>query len=163
MYDHFKYSEKLARQLVPISHTDTDCHFFRATERSELKELNEKISRAHGMIMIAIDGAISDFSLNNTDSLIERPGYSIVIVKQTKSTDTDTIFQAQEACKEVMIEVIARMLHDYSKYIDGCDKIDMSSLPMYGFGPIGDLFYGVILDFYLDEGVNYKLNPAMWK
>lgn len=162
MYDHFKYTEKLSRQLVPISHTDTDCHHFRATEQSELIELNAMITKAHGMIMIAIDGATSDFKLNNTDSLMERPGYSLVIAKQTKSADTDTIFQAQKECKEVMTAVISRMLHDYNNYLDGCENIDTSSLQMSGFGPIGDLFYGVILDFYINEGVNYKLNPEMW-
>ncbi len=163
MYNHFIYSEKLARQLVSISHTDTDCHFFRATEQTELEELTDKISRAHGMIMIAIDGASSEFTLNNTDSLMERPGYSLVIAKQTKSTDTDTIFKAQKDSKEAMTAIIARMLHDYNNYIDDCDKIDPNSFQLSGFGPIGDSFYGVILDFNLNEGVNYMLNPAMWK
>lgn len=163
MYNHFTYTEKLARQLVPVSHTDTDCHFFRATEQTDLIELDEKISIAHGMIMIAIDGASSEFTLNNADSLMERPGYSIVIAKQTKSADTDSIFQAQKECKEAMTAVIARMLNDYNKNIYGCDKIDTSTFQMSGLGPIGDGFYGVILDFYLDEGVNYMLNPSMWK
>ncbi|MDD4778904.1 MAG: hypothetical protein PHV53_11545, partial [Fermentimonas sp.] len=59
--------------------------------------------------------------------------------------------------------IIARMLHDYNNYIDDCDKIDPNSFQLSGFGPIGDSFYGVILDFNLNEGVNYMLNPSMWK
>ncbi|MFA7136611.1 MAG: hypothetical protein WC125_12230, partial [Bacteroidales bacterium] len=85
MYDHFTYTEKLARQLIPISHTNTDSHFFRATLQTELKELTEKLTRAHGMIMIAIDEKTSDFSFNQYDSMMERPSYSIVIAKQTKA------------------------------------------------------------------------------
>jgi hypothetical protein len=163
MYDHFKYTEKLARQLIPISHTNTDIHFFRATLQTELKELNEKLTRAHGMIMIAIDEKTSDFSFNQYDSMMERPSYSIVIAKQTKATDTDTIFQAQLESKGVILQVISRMMADYQRNVDGCELIDPNSFKLDGFGPIGDLFYGIILDFYLDEGVNYKLNPAMWK
>lgn len=162
MYNHFKYTEKLATQLAPIAHTVHQPRFFRATEQTEMIELNEMITKARGMIMIAIDGATSEFSLNNTDSLMERPGYSLVIAKQTKSTDTNTIFEAQKECKEVMTEVIGRLLQDFNNYKDSCDKIDTSSFQLSGFGPIGDLFYGVILDFYLDEGVSFKLNPSMW-
>jgi len=163
MYDHFKYTEKLARQLIPISHTNTDSHFFRATLQTELKELTEKLTRAHGMIMIAIDEKTSDFSFNQYDSMMERPSYSIVIAKQTKATDTDTIFQAQQESKGVILQVISRMMADYQRNIDGCGLIDPNSFKIDGFGPIGDLFYGVILDFNLNEGINYKLNPAMWK
>lgn len=162
MYNHFTYAEKLARQLVPISHTDEDRHFFRATEQTELIELNEMITKAHGRIMIAIDGATSDLKLNNTDSLMERPGYSLVIAKQTKSTDTFSIFEAQKDCKDIMKEVISCMLADYNNYRYGCENIDTSSFQLSGFGPIADQFYGVILDFYVDEGVNYTINPSMW-
>lgn len=162
MYNHFKYTEKLATQLAPIAHTDHQPRFFRATEQTEMVELNEKINKVKGMIMVAIDGSTLDIKLNNTDSLMERPGYSLVIAKQTKSTDTNTIFEAQNESKAVMKEVIARMLHDYNNYKDNCDKIDTSSFQMSGFGPIGDMFYGVILDFYLDEGASFKINTAMW-
>ena len=86
MYNHFKYTEKLATQLAPIAHTDHQPRFFRATEQTEMVELNEKINKVKGMIMVAIDGSTLDIKLNNTDSLMERPGYSLVIAKQTKST-----------------------------------------------------------------------------
>jgi len=162
-YNHFEYTEMLARQLIPISHTDTDRHYFRASEESELKELNEMMSQAHGMIMIAIDGKNSEFGFNLADNLIEKSGFSLVIAKQTTSSDTDTIFQAQKDSYNVMMNIVARYMRDYQHSNYGCDFLDPESFAFEGFGPIGDLFYGVILDFYLETGVNYKINPEMWK
>ena len=62
MYNHFSYTEALARNLKAISHTDDDCHFFRATEQMDLGEIEENISSMHGMIMLSIDGKESTFS-----------------------------------------------------------------------------------------------------
>ena len=64
MYNHFQYAEMLARHLVAISHTDEDPHFFRASEQGDLIELTQMISRAHDVIMIAVDGQASDFNFN---------------------------------------------------------------------------------------------------
>lgn len=162
MYNHFQYSENLARKLKAIGHTDSDCHFFRATEQTELRELEDNLSSAHGMIMLAVDGKDSGFQFRNSDSLMERPAYSLVIAKQTSSSDSDTVFKAQQECKAVMMQVISRMLNDARDYKHRCDLIDPDSFRIEGFGPIGDLFYGVMLWFALDEGVNFEIKPDMW-
>lgn len=161
MYNHYEYCEAIARKLKSIQHTDTDRHFFRAIEQSELQELEQNISSAHGMIMIAIDGSFSSFQYQ-ADSLMERPTYSVIIAKQTKSTDTDTIFQAIYDSKVAMKQVLSRIMCDARSYKYSCDMIDTSSFQLEGFGPIGDLFYGVILTFSMVEGVNFKLNSEMW-
>jgi hypothetical protein len=113
------------------------------------------------MVMIAIDGADSNFQFQG-DSLMAKPIYKIVIARQTKSSDTDTIFEAQKASKEAMMQVIAQMLSDARQYKHRCELIDANTFRIAGFGPIADLFYGVTLRFSLAEGVNYKLNPEMW-
>lgn len=161
MYNHYDYCEAIARKLKPIGHSDSDRHFYRATEQTELQELVERMSSAHGMIMIAIDGSFRSFR-HEADSLMELPSYTIAIAKQTRSTDTDTIFDAIRDSKAAMMQVISRMLCDAREYQHDCELIDASSFRMEGFGPIADLFYGVILSFSLNEGVDYCVNPEMW-
>lgn len=161
MYNHYEYCEAIARNLKSIQHSDADRHYFRAIEQTELTELEQRISSAHGMIMIAIDGSFSSFQ-HDSDSLIQRPAYTIVIAKQTKASDTDTVFQAIADSRQAMMQVISRMLCDARDYQSNCDLIDPSTFQLEGFGPIGDLFYGVILTFSLAEGVSYAIDPSMW-
>lgn len=161
-YNHFAYCEDFARKLKLIGHTDKDRHFYRATENTRPEEFHEQISSAHGMIMVAIDGIDEDYSWPGSDSLMVKPGYSIVIAKQTRSNDSNTIFTAQRESHLVIRECMAKMLQDAALYKNGCEFIDAGSFFVEGIGPLGDLFYGVILSFTLDHGVEYKLNPEMW-
>jgi len=160
-YNHYQYCEALARSLKAISHTDHKCQYFEATEQTELEELEQNISNVSGTILIAIDGQVSSYTFNN-DNLIEKPYYSILIARQTKSTDARTITQSQQFCKQLAAQVIAKMLNDACTYKDGCDRIDPNSFTVEGFGPIADLFYGVILSFTMDVGINYELKPDYW-
>jgi hypothetical protein len=161
-YNHFEYCEALARKLKPVGHTDEDRHFFRATEDTSPKELYNRISSSHGMIMIAIDGKDESYIWPESDSLMVKPVYSLVIAKQTQATDSDTIFIAQRESHMVMRQCIAKILQDAAKYKSGCEFIDAGSFVIEGAGPLGDLFYGVIMTFTLDYGIEYKLNPEMW-
>lgn len=162
MYNHFQYSENLARKLKSIAHTDSDCHFFRASGQSKMTELVNNISSVNGGVLIAVDGKIMDFGWNNSDSLMIHPAYGIVIVFPTKSTDAETIFEAQAHATEVILQCISKMMQDAAGYKNGCDKIDPESFQIDGFGPIADLFYGVELSFKLSDGLNYGLKPEMW-
>lgn len=162
MFDIYTYGEKLARTLKAIGHTDNQCQYYEATDQTELHELEQNISSAQGTILIAIDGQTSGFSFD-ADSLIEKPFYSIVIAKQTQSTNAKTITLAQRECKAIMDQVIAKILNDAFNHHDDCDKVDVNTMTIGGFGPIGSVFYGVILDFSLNEGVNFTLKSEYWK
>lgn len=162
MYNHFQYSETLARKLKPIGHNDGDCHFFRASGQTRMTELINNVSSVNGGVLIAVDGKIIDFEWINSDSLIVNPTYGIVIIFPTKSTDTGSIFAAQTKATDVALQCIAKIMQDASRYKDGCDKIDPDSFQIDGFGPMGDLFYGIELSFSLADGLNYELNPEMW-
>ncbi len=161
-YNHFSYMEKLARRLKAVAHTDNDCHFFRATEQTELEELTANISSVHGTIIIAIDG--SDISFNNPDSdnLVARPEYMVVVASQTESTDSATIIDAQKKCSEISLQIIAKILQDAQAFQNGCRYVDEKSFNVEGIGPIADNFYGVILSFSLEVGLNFQIDAEMW-
>ncbi len=161
-YNHFSYCEDIARRLKAIGHSAAETHFFRATEQTDVQELENNMSSAKGFIMIAIDGKNIDFGWRS-DSLIGFPIYSIVLVGQVSSSDTNTIFKAQDDCRELAIQVIAKMAQDASNFNFGAEYIDQSTFTLNGFGPIGDLFYGVSLSFIVREGMNYQINQSLWQ
>jgi hypothetical protein len=115
-YNHFEYGETLAQKLKAIAHTDSEQHYYRATEMEDLQELNARLSGARGMILVAIDGCNSDFGWENSDSLMERPQYFFVVAKATPGNDTAQIFTSQSECKAVALQIIARMMQDGNSY-----------------------------------------------
>jgi hypothetical protein len=161
-YDHFGYGETLARRLKAISHSDGRQQFYRATEVEELTDLVARLSSASGMILVAIDGNNSDFSWKDSDSLMERPQYFFIVAQQTESGDTDSIFAAQQACKVVVRQIISRMVVDHQRYAHGMTFLDESSLTVRGIGPLGENFYGVILGFNLDVGLDCRIDNSFW-
>ena len=163
-YNHFEYGEMLASKLKAIKHTKEDVHFFRATEQTRYEDLVDSMSSAHGTILIALNGAVSDFLWVDSDSLMERPQYSFCVLKNTVSDDTDTIFLAQSECKEIAMQIIARMLRDSDSYKNnGLNLINKNSFKIEGIGPVGDNFYGVELSFSFDQGTDFRIDTTMWE
>lgn len=162
MYDHFLYSEKLCKALKPFEYSENNNSFFRATEQTELHELNDNISSARGMIMISVDPSALMLSLGNSDSLMNRSSYHLIIVQQIVANDSQTILQAQSSTKKTALEVVSKILCDASKYVDGCEYIDTDSFSMEGVGPIGDNFYGVMLHYDAVSPEVYKLDKSLW-
>lgn len=161
-YNHFEYCEKLARKLKPIQHTDETRRFFKATEQDELSDLEQRLSDTDGVLLIAIDGVESAYDWKDSDSLMKRPSYKVAIVEQTTSGDTQSIFNAQEHCKKIGEQVIAYMMNDYHDYVKGMDLLLPSSFQMKGFGPIGNNYYGILMSYTFDQGVNYEIDPELW-
>jgi hypothetical protein len=114
------------------------------------------------MILVAIDGSNSDFSWKNSDSLMERPQYFFIVARQTTSGDTDTLFAAQVECSAVVRQIISRMVFDHQRYEHGMTYLDESSFTARGIGPIGENFYGIILGFNLDVGLDCRIDKTLW-
>jgi hypothetical protein len=161
-YNHFFYAEQLAKWLKPISHDSVNKRYFRATGQTKMQELMDNFRSVSGAAIIAVDGKIIDFGWSNSDSLMIKPLYEIVILFPAQSKDADSIFIAQEKAKNVAFQCIAKIMHDARKYLNGCDKIDPASFQIDGFGPFADYFFGVELSFSLSDGLDYQLNAEMW-
>jgi len=162
-YNHFDYGQKLALKLKAIENGEKDKGFFEATEQEDLPSLNERISSASGTILIAVDTGESAFDWQNSDSLMEMPYYAFAIVQQTTSGDVQSIISAQQNCKQIAKEIMAKMLQDSHARKEGLEYLERKSFHIKSFGPVGGNFYGVMLFFFFNRGVNYTLNPEMWK
>lgn len=161
-YNHFQICELLATKHKAIQSSDINPRFFRATERMDLTELNQNISVASGTIVIAIEMGDTSFRYQNSDQLSSRPVYKMVIASQTESSDSDTIFEAIDRCNQVAHDFISRLMCFARAERHGCESIDANSFYIEAIGPIGDLFYGVMLEFSTHDLVNYSVNPDVW-
>lgn len=161
-YNHFQYSEFLARHLAPIRHTDTDCHFLRSDEVEEISDLEERISSIRDYVLVAIDGHNSDFSWMNSDNLVNIPQYFIAVLKQSETGNIDAMHQAKGDSKEILMQIVSRMMADRDEDRNGLQFLDVDSMTIRGVGPMADNFYGVMLGFNLRKPVQYFINESMW-
>lgn len=161
-YDHFQYTEDLARSLKAIAHGEEKQSFFRATEYASYEELQASFSSVRGTIMVAFDSQLFDYGWENSDSLVEEYTVGMAILEPTSSTDTPSLFRAQKNCRVIAKECINKMMTDAYHYRHDCDKINPSSFEITGLGPVVDTFYGVMLTYKLSYGVRFTLNPEMW-
>ncbi len=162
MYNHFAYVEKLARSLKAIGHRDSETRFMKFDESVELEELAMHTSSVSGMLLVAIDGHNSDFSLNGADALQDTPQYFIVVLKNCPGGDPDRYYATKQECKSVAEECVKKMLLDRHNEVNGLEHLDTASITCRGVGPIGDNFYGVIVGFTLSNPRSFQLNPEMW-
>jgi hypothetical protein len=162
-YNHFSYGEMIATRHKLIKHNINDVHFFRSTETEEVTELDARLSQAHDVVLVAIDGKNSDYEMNGADALIETPQYFFAILKQTNSTDDTTIADAQEESKSIASHIIAYMLRDQLNRENGLDDLDASSFTVRGIGAFGDNFYGVMLGFNMKPNVSYEVDENIWE
>lgn len=161
LYNHFKYGEQLATRLKAIHHTKDEPHFFPAIEEEEFDSLENRISVQKGFTLIAIDGSNADYQWQ-PDNMTERPQYFFVIITNTNSNRTETIHQAQESCRLIAHQIIARMIYDSKEYMYGLSTIDLNSILVRGVGPLLDNFYGVLIGFNVLNSFNFEINPDYW-
>lgn len=162
IYNHFQYSEWLARHLAPIGHTDADCHFLRSDEVEEISDLEERISYIRNYVLVAIDGHNSDFSWINSDNLVNIPQYFIAILKRSESGNIDALHASKAECRELLMQVVCRMMLDWNEERNGLQFLDADSMTMRGVGPMGDNFYGVMLGFNLRKPVSFFIDESKW-
>lgn len=161
-YNHFQYAEWLARNLKPIGHTDANCHFLRSDEVEEISDLEERMSVISGFVLVAIDGHNSDFSWQNCDNLVDVPQYFIAVLRQCESGNIDALHAAKAECKDILMQVVCRMMLDWDGELSGLHVLDPDSMTMRGIGPISQNFYGVMLGFNLRKPVPFHLDKKMW-
>lgn len=161
-YDHFSYINNLSQKHVAIQHSDTRPRFFRATEQTDLTELHANLSVAQDTIVVAISPSNVGFIHPNDDSLFREPIYSVVIAHQVDATDADTIFEAQQLSESIAHDFISRIMCDARSYKHGCHFINPKSFHIDGIGPLGDMFYGIILEYRGTMPLNFKVDKSKW-
>lgn len=160
MYNHFEYSENLARCLASIRHTDDECHFLRSDEVEEISDLEERISSIRGFILVAIDGLESNFLWQVNDNLTEVPQFFIAVLKKCNSGDINAIHKAKKECKVILMQIIAKMMLEYEDLSGEMNFLDPESFSIQGVS-IED-FKGLMLGFNLKRPTPFIIDKSMW-
>lgn len=156
-YDHFDYSESLSEKLKGID------QYMQGVTEADPEDVNDKISKMKGRILIGVDGKDSTFDYHYSEAVNEVADYSMLIIQRTKSGNAQEIFTATKECKVYAEEIVKRMMLDFSDGINGLQDLIPESFEIHGCGPLGLTFYGVVLSFSVRTNWYYKLNQEMWK
>ena len=147
-YDHFAFCEEMARKLVYVQHTDECPRFFKAFGLERFSALDDVLSSVVGPILIAIDSGEGGYTPHGGDNLPFRSKYHFIIATNTDDNSHETLeramAEAQEQCRVVVNELFAR----YPTV-----NRDAKFFPA---GPIGDNYYGKLVEFTVDEWSSYK-------
>ncbi|OJU35115.1 MAG: hypothetical protein BGN96_05130 [Bacteroidales bacterium 45-6] len=162
-YNHFEYGEMLATKLKAIRHSADRPRFYKSVETDARADIEQRLSEAKGTILIAHDSLMSDFEYKNADSLMESMPYEFDVLLQTESGDARTVMAASDSCKNILKQIISKMMLDYEASANGLEALDPGSFKIEPIGPVRDNFYGAALLFSLATGLDYRFNPEDWE
>jgi hypothetical protein len=157
-YDHFTYLSLIAARLnIP------EGNVFKASSESELQQFLARNTSISGVVLIGVDSL--GYSLRNAgnEAIFGVDKYGMMILKRS-STDENTVQQTHKTCREYAQRIIAYMLQDNRKTdreaAEGT-KLPYKSLVVTSVtidlaGPVMDNFYGVIVNFEIQEPFPYK-------
>jgi len=162
IYDHFQYSEWIARHMKSIAHTDDSCHFLKSDEIEEISDLEERMSVISDRVLIAIDGLDSFFDWHNDENLMNSPQYYTAIIMHAENGNIDSIHAVKEICKTLIMELISHMMQDFESSKNGLEFLDPTSMIIHGIGPVADNFYGVQLGFSVNNPISFNIDQSKW-
>ena len=151
-YNHKDFCEEMARSLRLISHTDTHRAFLLVSGSEAYTLLDDILSSIDGPILIAIEQGEDKSVMNRADCLEERFPYSLLIAIPTDNDDTSTICAAERQSLECLRQVRNTLIARYGQRIDGYH--------IFPSGPIGDNFYGSVLQYSWLEYPDYSVDQA---
>lgn len=147
-YDHFAFCEEMARKLVYVQHTDECPRFFKAFGLERFSALDDVLSSVVGPILIAIDSGEGGYTPKGGDNLPFRSKYHFIIATNTDDNRHETLERAMAEAQEQCLAVVNVLFAQYPTV-----NRDAKFFPA---GPIGDNYYGKLVEFTLDEWPSYK-------
>lgn len=153
-YNHFAFCEEMARRLTYVQHTDEQQRYFKALGLERYSELDDRLSSVTGPILIAIDSGESSTDPQGGENLPLRSKYHFIIATNTEDGRHETIERAiadtRPQCWEVMCVL-------WKRYPTASRKVNF-----YSAGPIGDNYYGTLVEFTFDEWPSYEPDSSFF-
>ena len=146
-----------------------------ATEHKEINDfymmdINEPLNALRSnlkypaLILTSLSGNFEASNLDNILDLIN--GGFLIIGHLAQVDDFSGEMQLVSKMKQIGIDIIARMLHDYMK----CELLSLKAIPGFNInsvsyemlGPVFDNDYGVMFSFKLQCCLDIEYYPAKW-
>lgn len=138
-----EFALEMATTLSAIAHSAAHPRFFTASGPEDTSNVDDRLSSVDGTIMVAVDGCEMATVQTTQDQVCERTTYYILIARKTNSDRPDSIRASINACRDLALQV---------RNVLWCRYRQVSrDAVMYGCGPLADNFYGVALEFHVDE------------
>ena len=146
-----------------------------AREHKEIKDfymmdINEPLAALRSnikypaLILTSLSGNFEASNLDNILDLIN--GGFLIIGHLDQLDDFSGELQLISKMKQIGIDIIARMLHDYQK----CELLALKAIPGFNInsvsyemlGPVFDNDYGVMFSFKLLDCLDLEFDPSKW-
>jgi hypothetical protein len=117
------------------------------------------------LILTSLSGNFEASNLDNILDLIN--GGFLIIGHLDQIDDFSGEMQLVSKMKQIGIDIIARMLHDYLKYeplaLKAIPGFNINSVNYEMLGPVFDNDYGVMFSFKILENCDLELIPSRWE
>jgi hypothetical protein len=169
-YDHITYFEEIARDLLVISHSDTNKHFFTATTFSQLEGLITSLSVAQYPAIIAIDKKDGRFVDQLSSNLFDVQFYQVLILIPSLDLSSQKRDLVMKTCFSIFRSIISKMTRDkiadsrlpVNQELTGLRNLDRNEIVYNSLGPIFDNLFGVEFSFTLPVQFNTKFEEYEW-
>lgn len=166
-FNGITYFTNVAMHMKAIGHSPENQHFFRASNVLQLQELLQNLTKAQYPALVFFDKRDGRFDDQNSNNLVDRQFYQLLILKPAGIEDSDQRQQAIDDCFAIIRRIISRMTRDWLAANRGNDttglrNLDRGSMYYNSVGPLVDNLFGMELAFTLREPVDTTYNADDW-
>ena len=164
-FDFTGYMRDVAIKLKAVGHVEgaKEKKFFRISSVVNLDELVECFANAGSPMILVEDNRTGRFMDGNNQNYLDNQSYAFLVVQHCKVSDAESREQAKNDTIGIVKKIISRMKRDrqrdqegqYAK--TGLRNFDLNSMMYQTIGPLGDNYYGTLVQFGMLEVVNKDL------
>jgi len=165
MFDFTGYMEWIAEMLLEVQHDPEakERKFFRISSVMNLDEMVEHFTNAGSPCIMVEDNRIGRFMDANSDNYLDIQSYSFLVLKYCKVMDAKDRETAKNDTLALVKKIISRMKRDKRDDLtggftkSGLQNFDLNSVTYQTIGPIGDNYYGTLVQFSMLNPVNSEI------
>lgn len=163
-FNFLNYMEnEIAKKLKNFLHSKKNKRFFRISGLAGLEEFIADLPNNQYPALMVVEAQEGNISDNKGDNFIDTPVHEFYVVKNYEFGNHEQRTQAKEECKEIGQKILARMLHDKAKKLNGLDFLQFNHVPYFTVGPFGDRVIAIYFKIENHQNAKLNYNPDEWK
>ncbi len=172
MFDFTGYMLKIAEQIKAVQHIEgaKECKFFRISSVMNIEEMIERFNNAGSPCIMVEDNRTGRIMDMNSDNYLDIQSYSFLVMKHCKLMESADRESAKNATLQIVKTILSRMKSEKRAelkgeiYNIGLRNFDLNSVVYQTIGPIGENYYGTLVQFTMTSVLNPEIafNSADW-
>lgn len=166
-FDFTGYMKIIAEKLKEIQHDDTatEKKFFRISSVMNIDEMLQNFTTAGSACIMVEDNRTGRYQeANGSMSYMDNQSYSFLILKHCEQFNAESREQVKKDCEAIMKKIISKFKKDKAYDLQhpgetrtGMRDFDLASVFYQTIGPIGDNYYGILVQFSMLKPANADL------